>query len=469
MRSDDLSYFEEDEFLNCLAQYEESVSNGVQPYMDADELTDIAEYYMIKNRERDADKCISLATTLHPEAIDPQVFLARQQLFHGNVEEASRIARAIIDQQDTEVRFLWAEIAIKEGNCVQADQLLREHYDGQDTEKDIFLYDATGVFMDYEMWDYALAWAKRLKSEYPKFNNVDLLICEIRISCGELEGVTDELETLLADEPFNKQAWELLAEAQCSHENYHAALEAIDYLLALDENNNQGRIVKANCLFHLDRLDEAHQQYDEYLHDNPNDGGILFYDAMVLSALEKYDEAYQQLQRAVALLSPTTTEYYQANMQICYILSKLRKHHEAISTLTLLYNTTDRTIDSDYYFLKGHIHLENGYSDEASNCFDNAEELSTDPHGIRHMRAIELIENQYYAQGLSILHALLQTDMADKEANCYPYIAYATYFLEGQPHYKQYLQKAVLHNPKLTLYLFAPIYPNIPETRYPEL
>lgn len=48
MRSEDLAYFEEEEFLECLAKYEKAIQDGLQPYMDADELTDIAEYYMIK-------------------------------------------------------------------------------------------------------------------------------------------------------------------------------------------------------------------------------------------------------------------------------------------------------------------------------------------------------------------------------------------------------------------------------------
>ena len=83
---EDEEYFRNPEFRKALAKYEEAIRQGEPVYMEADELTDIAEFYMTRDRQQDADRVIELAVALHPDSVDPQVFLARRQLFVGNTD-----------------------------------------------------------------------------------------------------------------------------------------------------------------------------------------------------------------------------------------------------------------------------------------------------------------------------------------------------------------------------------------------
>lgn len=46
MEEEDLSYFKNEEFKHNLAQYEAMQNGGPSVYLEADELTDIAEYYL---------------------------------------------------------------------------------------------------------------------------------------------------------------------------------------------------------------------------------------------------------------------------------------------------------------------------------------------------------------------------------------------------------------------------------------
>ena len=103
MREEDLNYFEEPDFKRALEKYENALANNSSVYLDADELTDIAEYYMTKGQEDKADEAIQLALNLHPESVDPQIFLSRQQMFYGNMERAHEICDSILDQNDREV------------------------------------------------------------------------------------------------------------------------------------------------------------------------------------------------------------------------------------------------------------------------------------------------------------------------------------------------------------------------------
>ena len=83
MNYDMSSYFEDPEFKEALARYEGMVENHTPAYFEADELTDIAEYYASKGRHKDADKAINLAIQLHPDNIDALIFRARSLMLLG--------------------------------------------------------------------------------------------------------------------------------------------------------------------------------------------------------------------------------------------------------------------------------------------------------------------------------------------------------------------------------------------------
>ena len=67
MNYDMSSYFEDPEFKEALAKYEGMVESHTPAYFEADELIDIAEYYTLKGRHKDADKATRLSSYLfHP-------------------------------------------------------------------------------------------------------------------------------------------------------------------------------------------------------------------------------------------------------------------------------------------------------------------------------------------------------------------------------------------------------------------
>ncbi len=469
LRSEDLSFFESKDFKESLEQYESALKEGRKVYMDADELTDISEYYMVNEREEDASKCISLALELHPDATNPQVFLARQQMFHNNLEKAREIAQAIQQQDDRETRFLWAEIFIREGDSYNASDMLMQHYltlqDGQAQ----FLYDSANIFADYDEWEIALEWATKLKEEFPKYKNTNMLLSDAMLSCGKVQEAEKILQEILSNDPFCKEGWRLMAEAQSSQKRYNDALESIDYMLALDENDSKGILIRANCLFHLNRIQETHEEYVKYLKQVPNDITILYFDSVALTHLKQYDEAMDQLRKAMSYCKKDSTEFRQICMQSCYLLSKTSMYENALTVLEEAYQIGNTEKDADYYLLKGHIMLETQNTDEAEECFEKALTCSDDATATTLTTAIEYAENELYEKAIYMLETLMKTDMPDKEARCMPYLAYCTYFVPEHGDHKKYLRQAAQCNPILTEYLFAPIYPGKSISEYGEI
>ena len=119
-------YYQSRHFLRLLHRYEKAISEGQTPYMEADELTDIAEYYMTGKQDAKANRAIQAAIDMHPDSVDPQIFLARQRMFYGELDEARSIIDAITEQDDQEVIYIRAELLIKEGQPDKASDFLFE-------------------------------------------------------------------------------------------------------------------------------------------------------------------------------------------------------------------------------------------------------------------------------------------------------------------------------------------------------
>ena len=128
MSYEDLSYFGEEEFKKNLAIYEAMLKDGSSAYMEADELTDIAEYYLMKGFSEKAYDCIHYALKLHPGSVDPLIFLARQKMFADKLDEAIAIRNQITDQQDREVIFFNLELYLHQDKRQEAEN---QDHDGR--------------------------------------------------------------------------------------------------------------------------------------------------------------------------------------------------------------------------------------------------------------------------------------------------------------------------------------------------
>lgn len=76
MQQEEDDYFQSEEFLDILDRYEKATASGHTPYMDSDELIDVADYYMSKGKYSLALDATELALELHPDAEDPVTMMA---------------------------------------------------------------------------------------------------------------------------------------------------------------------------------------------------------------------------------------------------------------------------------------------------------------------------------------------------------------------------------------------------------
>lgn len=294
MHFEDLSFFQEPEFRQSLVKYEKMKRDGNTGYFEADELTDIAEYYMVHDNEQEANEAISLALQMHPRSTDPEVFLARQQMFKGNIEEALRICDNIIEQGDREVFFLRTELLFNQGKNKEAiSDMWQKYQTSLDDDPVLLLHDCINLCNDYGQYKQSLEWANILYEKYPSYRKRELIVGECLYYNGRYKDSIGYLEAELESSPYNSFAWTILSESYYYNEQPEDALEAIDFALAITPDDAKLLYNRINCLCYLSMFEEAQKASDELMKSNHTDTEILFQRFLIEYYLERYETALQ--------------------------------------------------------------------------------------------------------------------------------------------------------------------------------
>ena len=432
MQDDEEVYFNDPEFLEYLQRYEQAHENGEPVYMDAEELTDIAEFYMTQNREEEANEAISLALSLHPDSVDPLIFLARQQMFHDNLDEAIKIANSIPDQNDRETTFLWAELLIRSDKPEEALQLIVSKQAEQDEGEEMFLYDAACIFMDYENYDEAIKL----------------------------------LQNYIDKHPYNTFAWRTIAEAHVEKGELLEALDNIEYCLAINPTYNQALVLKAHCLFHLNHLNQAHEIYLQLQKAEPENGRYYYMDAITLANMDKFTKAKDTITIALKYTPEDDEDRIQVLIHKAYIESKCHNINEALRTLEEAMKLSDDQEDIEFHLLMGEILLENGVEQKAAEEFEIAYNESKNKQQTLLTMGIAYAETMHYDTALSLLQSFAQNYQGKEGVVAIPYLAYCYKKIHDQDNYLKYLRKAVSADREITEFLFAKDYPSIQPEEY---
>lgn len=155
MQIDD-EYFDSKEFKEVLNSYEESIESGDTPFMDVDDLVDIADYYNYKGKAAKSREAIGLALELYPEAASPLIFKACEELRNGRIENAEELAGCVTDKETPDYKYLEAEILIAKNEIDKAEKFLHEYFmTVEPDDYDDFVLDIANIYIDYGINDKA--------------------------------------------------------------------------------------------------------------------------------------------------------------------------------------------------------------------------------------------------------------------------------------------------------------------------
>ena len=213
MNNDLSSYFEDPEFKDLLAKYEGMVENHTPTYFDAEELTDIAEYYATQGEEQKAEEAIDFALRLHPNNTDALVFKSRSLCIKGKLSEAYQVMNLIEDPSDREVQFLKADLLMEEHRLEEAEFIYQELAQSEGESFDVLL-DIALTYMDANQKDYAFLWIDKLRQKgYNETNNQKFrdAWCDYCMTFGCPEQATQAFQLSLDEQPYSIPHWNGLA------------------------------------------------------------------------------------------------------------------------------------------------------------------------------------------------------------------------------------------------------------------
>ena len=467
---DDLKYFEEPGFKKILERYEQARAAGQNVYMDAEDLTDVAEYYALVLQDNEqADEAINLALLLHPDAVDPQIFKARQFMLANEPDKALEICNAIDDQGHREVLFLRAELMVRDDNCEDASDLLLRSAEAQSEDVDYFLYDSAYIFIDYSQYDWALVFANRLADMAPDWYKTWQLQADVQLGMGNNRVALKYVGRMLDVDPFSIETWNWSAEAHSNLGQYTQAMESVEYALAIEPENERALQLKAWILLQQGNCAEAHEIYQRLETVNPTCENHWMYDSYALLDLNQPEQAYRAVKQAEELAGDDSEDKAAIFEQVAQSASRLGNVNEALEYLGKAESVKagEKKNEWDERMLAVRVFAENDSLDEALKAIHALMERYPDAAlDIYYQGASVLFDYSYFDTVVAMLTELLQ--LSDEvHPDAYAMLAFSQMSLGNHDEALTNIRKAIdAHAPSLAD-IFCDKFPGVkPEEIY---
>ena len=448
-------YFDSEEFHELLDEYEQAVNTGQPVFMDAEELSEIADYYQMTGRYDEAEQAITLALSLSPGAIAPLTYRIHEALYNGDIDQAKDFFSQITETDAPDYAYNRAEILICEGKADEADSYLRKQLAAIPPEEhQDFVVDAAKIFSDYDYSEKAMEWLARAKHEdTPDFKE---LVARTLFGLGKYKDSERLFNELIDTDPFSKRYWNALASAQFMNEDYSNAVKSSEFAIAIDPDDPEGIIAKANGLYHMGNYEEAFDYYRRYSLHEPDDEYALLSQATCLINMGRNGEALDMLTKLAETPpddSPYLCDIYQ---ELAFALSEEGRTDEAIDCL----NKTE-TLDCDHaqvLVIKGHILLAANREEEAGECFCQAVNDSENrPQTILRI-IVSMYDNKYIETAYNMFLQFFDMVGPDYD-NGYAYMALCCHTMKKYDEFLKYLKIACQRNPRECQLVLGHLFP----------
>lgn len=451
-------FYESPEFKEKFQLYENAQASGTSVYLEPDDLTDIAEYYHILGNIDACKNTVDYAIKMFPGATMPLVFRSRVALLmEHDVALAEEYAEMIDDKADLEYLYLKAEIMIVDDRAEEAESFLRNAYDEleDDEDKADFLIDVANLYADYELMEYAQQWLS-LSEEYDSTDYKELQ-GRIAMGLGDYEESNRIYNELIDRNPYSFTYWNQLASSQLLHNEIMESIQSSEFALAINPDDEDATLNKANGLFNLGNFEEACKYYERFTKISPNsEVGEMFLGISLIN-LNRTEEGVEHLKKAESLADAFSEYLHDIYVELAYSLTALGKHEDAMEYIEKI----SQLDDCDPYetdVLKGNVHLQKGETAEAMKCFQHAVTASNGSPRVILRIGICIYDNGYYSLAYDVFHLLLD-DASDEWKDGWSYLALCCMLLSRKDEFVYAVRKACQQNPVEAKMVLGEIFP----------
>lgn len=437
-----------DDFLSeLLSRFEQMMNNQQSSFFDADELTELIDYYIMTSQLQFAKSALDLGLSQFPDNIDMLVYQCRYFHAAGRSAKAIEMLKEILKSQPENIEALITigEILSDLGKQSDAVDYLEialkfvEH-----DERQLVMQQIVDALDDAGQHYKMIPYLKELIHFHSGNSEAmsSLAFC-YNILNREEEGIIFFMK-LIDNDPFNAYAWFNLGTLYFGTGLFEKAVECFEYVLAIEPKFTTAAIKMGSALAALDRIDSAIKVYKSVLEYEKKDASIHCYIANCYSQKKDYKNAIHHFHKSISLDADMTDAhlglayaYAGADMFIpsykhiirviedyddvadlwffrAYLEEQLDKYQEAVDSFRKGLDLNPSDVNA-WLSLAGM--LTEYFSDftEALSVLDDAIEHNSDNVEVYYRAAAVCFETGLDSEGSNRLHHALSLDKSQYE------------------------------------------------------
>lgn len=229
-----------EEFEDLLKQFEKANANSELINFTEEEFEDIIYYYLQNNQAQLALEACEMALRLYPFSSEFCLSKADAHLELGELDEAESflINNFKIDKSDVDYYILLSEVYVMRNSLDKAKDICYEGIEKcKESLDEIYLHLAE-IYDHQGEYNEVIALLENAIAINPANDDAIYLYS---ITMTILDRVPEKIayfQSILDKDPFSEFAWYYIAIAYREAGEYDKAIEALEYLSAIDEENN---------------------------------------------------------------------------------------------------------------------------------------------------------------------------------------------------------------------------------------
>ncbi len=461
----DNELFDTPEFKSDLKKYEDAQKAGQSIYLDVDQFYDIADFYQWNDKIGKAYKAIDEGLFFFPDSVTLWVLKAKYTyLYDKDIKKANLILSHITDISDIEYILMKGELLLAENKIKAAEKLFKQSFNSlyKDVQED-FIESIIELYTFYNFYDEAQLWFNKIKkADAPYYKEMQGKIFMGKGNLKESEAIFKEL---LDENPYSSDYWNEMAALQLQQNNYSDVIISCDFALAINPNDSEAIIQKANALTALGNNEEAIKLFDKYIALKPNEALVELLKSMAYSHMNKLKDALISLKQAEKKSKNESSELTLIYYEMAFAYSRLGNLPKALDCIKKRSKISkDNPIENS--LLKGHIYLKHNKVEEATICFFSAIQLSNEDASTYHLIALIAFDCDYLELAYDMFE--IYYDVIDKNvAENYSIYAFCCKELHKDDKYIDAVEMACKKEPEDTKDLLGEYFPiDLPVEQY---
>lgn len=385
-------------------RYEEAQESGKNAYFDADEFSELADYYDGLEDLETARTIINSGLAIHPGNTPLLVKKAKLAVYDGEYDKALQLLQSSTEY-DFDLYLLRIECHLQLGQYEKAYRLSEELLEKEEDESIDNIFAELGfLHVEADCFKEAILYFE--ESLKANAGNIDVLsdLAYAYEMVGNIDEAIATTNKILDLEPYTYEAWINLGKLYSMNEDYERAIDAFDFALTVNDADSNIIKLKAHCLSLSGRAMEAIDIFNDLLLSNPDDTSICFLLAECYQSLEMYDEALASLD-LYEMLDSESEELFAKRAHLYLLKDDYDKATLAIQ------KGLEKSPDSlDLRMVSAEVAFKQGLYDMAKNIYLKLYEFNRDDFFLIDKLAIVSIKSEDYREAASYTEKLLDMD-----------------------------------------------------------